>query len=142
MMFENCLLFYQSNYIFHRQYIKQFDLCEHFFRPNTSALTVFHSRISKRELYPENDTYVPLILKSLSSLPIVSVGKRFRLHSCSTNVIIIRYMIAECSLCAKKICITPVNNCMYILEQKEGGTQLKLIIEYLNGDKALMKPMR
>jgi len=26
--------------------------------------------------------------------------------------------------------------------QKEGGTQIKLVIEYLNGDKALMKPMR
>jgi len=30
----------------------------------------------------------------------------------------------------------------YILAQKEGGTQIKLVIEYLNGDKALMKPMR
>ncbi|XP_050548825.1 extracellular serine/threonine protein CG31145 [Daktulosphaira vitifoliae] len=28
------------------------------------------------------------------------------------------------------------------VEQKEGGTQLKLIIEFSNGDKALMKPMR
>ncbi|VVC24292.1 Hypothetical protein CINCED_3A020534 [Cinara cedri] len=69
-------------------------------KSNNTSLTVFHSRISKRELYPENDTYVPLILKAMSGLPILSVS------------------------------------------QKEGGTQLKLIIEYLNGDKALMKPMR
>ncbi|XP_060849857.1 extracellular serine/threonine protein CG31145 isoform X2 [Rhopalosiphum padi] len=69
-------------------------------RPNTTALTIFHSRISKREMYPKNDTYVPLILKNMSVSPILSVA------------------------------------------QKEGGTQLKLVIEYLNGDKALMKPMR
>lgn len=30
----------------------------------------------------------------------------------------------------------------FILEQKEGGTQLKLVIGFENGDKALMKPMR
>ncbi|XP_050058641.1 extracellular serine/threonine protein CG31145 isoform X2 [Aphis gossypii] len=69
-------------------------------RLNTTALTIFHSRISKREMYPKNDTYVPLILKNMSVSPILSVA------------------------------------------QKEGGTQLKLVIEYLNGDKALMKPMR
>ncbi|KAL4091234.1 hypothetical protein QTP88_025956 [Uroleucon formosanum] len=69
-------------------------------RPNTTALTIFHSRISKREMYPKNDTYVPLILKNMSSARILSVV------------------------------------------QKEGGTQLKLVIEYSNGDKALMKPMR
>uniref|UniRef100_A0A2H8TM19 Dentin matrix protein 4 n=1 Tax=Melanaphis sacchari TaxID=742174 RepID=A0A2H8TM19_9HEMI len=69
-------------------------------RPNTTALTVFHSRISKREMYPKNDTYVPFILKTMSVSPILSVA------------------------------------------QKEGGTQLKLVIEFVNGDKALMKPMR
>ncbi|XP_022179191.1 extracellular serine/threonine protein CG31145 [Myzus persicae] len=69
-------------------------------RPNSTALTIFHSRISKREMYPKNDTYVPLILKNMATARILSVA------------------------------------------QKEGGTQLKLVIEYTNGDKALMKPMR
>lgn len=69
-------------------------------RLNTTALTIFHSRISKREMYPKNDTYVPLILKNMSNLRILNVA------------------------------------------QKEGGTQLKLVIEFSNGDKALMKPMR
>lgn len=45
------------------------------FRQNATSLYVFHSRISKREMYPENDTYVPLILKNMSKSPIVSVGK-------------------------------------------------------------------
>lgn len=27
-------------------------------------------------------------------------------------------------------------------EEKEGGTQLKLVIEYESGDRALFKPMR
>lgn len=34
------------------------------------------------------------------------------------------------------------NNCIFYLGQKEGGTQLKLVIDYLNGDQALFKPMR
>ncbi|XP_050420002.1 extracellular serine/threonine protein CG31145 [Adelges cooleyi] len=69
-------------------------------RKNDTKLAKFHLRISKREMYPANDSYVPMLLKEMSKSPI------------------------------KKV------------DQKEGGTQLKLIMEFFNGDKALMKPMR
>jgi len=57
-----------------------------FFRPNTTALTIFHSRISKREMYPKNDTYVPLILKNMANARILSVGEFFVL-TCLLNII-------------------------------------------------------
>lgn len=94
-----------------------------------TALTIFHSRISKRELYPENDTYVPLILKNMRNSPIISVGK------CVTWPRYLKIYLA-------KIFTHFVNFNYYFAAQKEGGTQIKLVIEYSNGDKALMKPMR
>jgi len=72
-------------YILYRYYIMYLNVfniilnINIFFRPNTTALTIFHSRISKREMYPKNDTYVPLILKNMSALRILSVGEFFGL---------------------------------------------------------------
>ncbi|XP_075148218.1 uncharacterized protein LOC142222136 [Haematobia irritans] len=67
---------------------------------NATNLEKFQLRITKRELYSENDTLVDALLKDMITLPIKHVV------------------------------------------QKEGGTQLKLMIEYPNDVKALMKPMR
>ncbi|KAM7359450.1 uncharacterized protein ACRADG_012743 [Cochliomyia hominivorax] len=67
---------------------------------NATNLEKFQLRISKYELYPENDTLVDALLEDMYKLPIKHVA------------------------------------------QKEGGTQLKLMIEYQNEEKALMKPMR
>ncbi|XP_061390681.1 extracellular serine/threonine protein CG31145, partial [Musca vetustissima] len=67
---------------------------------NATNLEKFQLRITKHELYSENDTLVDALLKDMIKLPIKHVV------------------------------------------QKEGGTQLKLMIEYPNNIKALMKPMR
>ncbi|XP_016975398.2 extracellular serine/threonine protein CG31145 isoform X1 [Drosophila rhopaloa] len=67
---------------------------------NASNLERFQLRITKKELYGEQDTLVDAVLRDMIKLPIQHVV------------------------------------------QKEGGTQLKLIIEYPNDIKALMKPMR
>ncbi|KAH8312530.1 hypothetical protein KR044_011273, partial [Drosophila immigrans] len=67
---------------------------------NASNLERFQLRITKKELYGEQDTLVDAVLRDMIKLPIEHVV------------------------------------------QKEGGTQLKLIIEYPNDVKALMKPMR
>ncbi|XP_030559577.1 extracellular serine/threonine protein CG31145 isoform X2 [Drosophila novamexicana] len=67
---------------------------------NASNLERFQLRITKKELYSEQDTLVDAVLRDMIRLPIQHVV------------------------------------------QKEGGTQLKLIIEYPNDIKALMKPMR
>ncbi|XP_037943793.1 extracellular serine/threonine protein CG31145-like [Teleopsis dalmanni] len=67
---------------------------------NASNLERFQLRISKKELYSENDTFVDAVIRDMIKLPIQHVV------------------------------------------QKEGGTQLKLMIEYPNDVKALMKPMR
>ncbi|XP_046805194.1 homeobox protein 2 [Lucilia cuprina] len=67
---------------------------------NATNLEKFQLRISKHELYSENDTLVDALLEDMHKLPIKHVV------------------------------------------QKEGGTQLKLMIEYQNEVKALMKPMR
>ncbi|KAH8417677.1 hypothetical protein KR222_004065, partial [Zaprionus bogoriensis] len=67
---------------------------------NASNLERFQLRITKKELYGEQDTLVDAVLRDMIKLPIEHVV------------------------------------------QKEGGTQLKLIIEYPNEVKALMKPMR
>ncbi|EDV92995.1 extracellular serine/threonine protein CG31145 isoform X2 [Drosophila grimshawi] len=67
---------------------------------NASNLERFQLRITKKELYSEQDTLVDAVLRDMIKLPIQHVV------------------------------------------QKEGGTQLKLIIEYPNDIKALMKPMR
>uniref|UniRef100_B3P8G9 GG12419 n=1 Tax=Drosophila erecta TaxID=7220 RepID=B3P8G9_DROER len=67
---------------------------------NASNLEHFQLRITKKELYGEQDTLVDAVLRDMIKLPIQHVV------------------------------------------QKEGGTQLKLIIEYPNDIKALMKPMR
>uniref|UniRef100_A0A8D9F1Y7 Extracellular serine/threonine protein CG31145 n=1 Tax=Cacopsylla melanoneura TaxID=428564 RepID=A0A8D9F1Y7_9HEMI len=67
---------------------------------NATILDEFHMRISKREMYKEDDPIVETILDSLASAPF-------------TDVV-----------------------------QKEGGTQIKLIITYDNHLQALMKPMR
>ncbi|KAH8414591.1 hypothetical protein KR215_009782, partial [Drosophila sulfurigaster] len=67
---------------------------------NASNLERFQLRITKKELYSEQDTLVDAVLRDMIKLPIEHVV------------------------------------------QKEGGTQLKLIIEYPNDIKALMKPMR
>lgn len=99
-----------------------------------TALNIFHTRISKRELYPENDTYVPLILKNMCSTPIISVGKCFDCpSSCYYSKIYHTIIFTN---------LANFFNYYFFLAQKEGGTQIKLVIEYLNGDKALMKPMR
>ncbi|XP_065225117.1 extracellular serine/threonine protein CG31145 [Planococcus citri] len=67
---------------------------------NETLQITFHKRISKREMYKENDALVEAILKQLQTRKIVHV------------------------------------------REKEGGTQLKLIIHYDNGEFALFKPMR
>ncbi|BFF91968.1 extracellular serine/threonine protein5 [Drosophila madeirensis] len=67
---------------------------------NASNLERFQLRITKKELYGEQDPLVDAVLRDMIKLPIQHVV------------------------------------------QKEGGTQLKLIIEYPNDIKALMKPMR
>ncbi|XP_055906171.1 extracellular serine/threonine protein CG31145 [Eupeodes corollae] len=67
---------------------------------NATNLEKFQLAISKKELYPENDTVVDAVIRDMANLPIRHVY------------------------------------------QKDGGTQLKLVIEYSTDMKSLMKPMR
>uniref|UniRef100_A0A1A9UVG6 Fam20C domain-containing protein n=1 Tax=Glossina austeni TaxID=7395 RepID=A0A1A9UVG6_GLOAU len=69
-------------------------------KKNATNLEKFHLKISKRELYAENEPLVEAVLKDMITLSILHVA------------------------------------------QKEGGTQFKLLVEYPNDIKALMKPMR
>uniref|UniRef100_A0A1B0B3E2 FAM20 C-terminal domain-containing protein n=1 Tax=Glossina palpalis gambiensis TaxID=67801 RepID=A0A1B0B3E2_9MUSC len=69
-------------------------------KKNATNLEKFQLKISKRELYAENEPLVEAVLKDMITLSILHVA------------------------------------------QKEGGTQFKLLVEYPNDIKALMKPMR
>ena len=75
----------------------------------------FQYGISREEMYPEQSHAVTAVLETIRQLPIV--GKP--------------------SVESAKVNITFIG-----ITQKEGGTQLKLIIDFEDGGQALFKPMR
>ena len=75
----------------------------------------FQYGISREEMYPEESFEVTAVLESIRQLPIV--GRQSVVSSKATST--------------------------YLgITQKEGGTQLKLIIDFEDGGQALFKPMR
>ena len=85
----------------------------------TTVWEEFQFGISRREMYSRDSTAIPPVLDSMRKLPIV--GEK-----------ILQWFIQEI---LKSKFFSGV-------EQKEGGTQLKLIVTFDDGGQALMKPMR
>ena len=82
---------------------------------SSSVWDRFQYGISKEEMYPDQAHIITEVVDSMRQLPIV--GK-----DTSTDTVV-QIMCSG-------------------ITQKEGGTQLKLIIEYEDGGQALFKPMR
>ena len=88
----------------------------------------FQYSISKEELYSEEDNAITEVMESMRQLPIVGRNRAF---------LQTYFVIAHTQVC--------VIHCLSVcpgISQKEGGTQLKLIIEFKDGGQALFKPMR
>lgn len=74
-------------------------------------------------MYSAKDTLVDSVVQDMIQLPIQHVGKLFNKQIHKNTFV-------------KLLCL-----CSFSV-QKEGGTQIKLIIEYPNDIHALFKPMR
>lgn len=87
----------------------------------------FHVSISKEELYHEDDPMIDELLQDMATLEFYNISKSFFVS------IINRFVSHE-----------RFHRSFLLLEigQKEGGTQLKLVIEFAPGGMAMLKPMR
>ncbi|CAG9864003.1 unnamed protein product [Phyllotreta striolata] len=97
-----------------------------FIEKNSTNLEKFHYYISQTELYPEKSPYVDKILQEMAELLIVHAALPE-----SGFKILIRDLFGNGQ-----------SGDYDKGAQKTGGTQLKLIIDYVNGMNALFKPMR
>lgn len=82
----------------------------------------FHLAISKEELYHEDDSNIDDLLLDMS-------GMEF-------------YNISKSSIHMSQVCGFIEDFTNFFIGQKEGGTQLKLVIEFASGGLAMLKPMR
>lgn len=92
----------------------------------------FHVSISKEELYHEDDPMIDELLQDMTSLEFYNISKSFVGYK-PVFVSHERFHESFC-YCIFSFCVK--------IGQKEGGTQLKLVIEFAPGGMAMLKPMR
>lgn len=90
----------------------------------------FHVAISKEELYRENDSNIDDLLQDMSGLEFYNISK--------FPFFIVNWFFPS----FKKKTVSRTDYFVNHLGQKEGGTQLKLVIEFAQGGIAMLKPMR
>ena len=90
----------------------------------------FHLAISKEELYHEDDSNIDDLLQDMTNMEIYNISKLHFFLSALNWLFSHRWSYHDDAFIYDD------------LGQKEGGTQLKLVIEYPQGGLAMLKPMR